>query len=130
MDWTRLVEAALDARRHAHAPHSGFAVGAGLQTDGGEIFSGCNVENRSFGATLCAERVAIATAVAAGARRVEAVVVATDARPPAPPCGLCLQMLAEFATPELPVLLVNLEGEQQQYLLRDLLPHPFQFPGR
>lgn len=129
MDWTPLVDAALAARDHAHAPYSGFEVGAALRTDGGDIFSGCNVENRSFGATLCAERVAVATAVAAGARRVEAVAIVTDARPPAPPCGLCLQTLAEFAAPELPVLLVNLEGEQQQMLLRDFLPQPFQFPS-
>lgn len=129
MDWTQLVEAALAARRHAHAPYSGFLVGAAVLTEGGEIFPGCNVENRSFGATLCAERVAVTSAVAAGARRVEAVVIATDAEPPAPPCGLCLQTLAEFAAPELPVLLVNLAGDQQQYLLRDFLPHPFQFPG-
>ncbi|MGB6335289.1 MAG: cytidine deaminase, partial [Thermoanaerobaculia bacterium] len=83
---------------------------------------------RTYGLTLCAERVAVAAAVARGARRAQAIAVVTDTSPPAPPCGLCLQTMAEFAGPELPILLVNLDGEQVEHKLQDLLPHPFELP--
>lgn len=125
MDWQPLLAAATTARARAHAPYSRFAVGSAVLTASGAIHAGCNVENRSYGATVCAERVALGSAVAAGDREPEAVVVVAESSPPAPPCGLCLQALSEFAESELPVLLVNPAGERRELRLGDLLPHPF-----
>ncbi len=129
MPWDKLVEAATQARRSAYAPYSRFQVGAALRMDNGSVHTGCNVENRSFGLTVCAERVAMGSAIAAGARKPMAVAVVTDVKPPALPCGLCLQTLAEFADPDLKILLANPDGERREYRLRDLLPHPFVFPS-
>ncbi len=99
-----------------------------MQTQSGRIFSGCNVENRSYGATICAERFAVGSAIAAGETRIEGVVVVTATSPPSPPCGLCLQVLAEFGDAQLPILLLNLKGERLESQLADFLPHPFQLP--
>jgi homotetrameric cytidine deaminase len=129
MDWEPLILAAGEARQRAHSPYSGFAVGAAIRTRGGALFTGCNVENRSYGGTICAERAALVSAVTAGDAEPAAVVVLADADPPAPPCGLCLQCLAEFAGPELPVLLVNPAGHKLELTLGELLPHPFVLPG-
>jgi cytidine deaminase len=129
VDWTILVAAARDAREHAYAPYSDFQVGAAALMEDGSISAGCNVENRTYGLTLCAERVALATAVARGAGRARAIAVITDTSPPASPCGLCLQTMAEFADQDLPILLINLEGDQIEHKLRDLLPHPFELPS-
>jgi cytidine deaminase len=93
--------------------------------DDGRIHAGCNVENASYGLTLCAERSAVAHAVSAGARRVEAVTVASGTSPPTPPCGMCLQTLAEFAGPELPVRLVGARGGVVETTLGELLPRGF-----
>lgn len=128
MDWDTLIAEAGRARERAYAPYSGYRVGSALQTEDGSVFSGCNVENRSFGATVCAERVAIGSAVATGAERISAVVVITESRPPASPCGLCLQVLTEFGNPDLPILLVNTDGERLERRLADLHPHPFEMP--
>ncbi len=130
MDWAPLLAAARDCRERAYSPYSGFAVGAALRAADGSIHAGCNVENRSFGLTVCAERVALGAAVAAGAGAPLALAVVAEATPPALPCGLCLQTLAEFAGPELPILLANLDGEQSEVKLGELLPHPFELPGR
>lgn len=126
--WDRLIAAAEAARERAYAPYSGFLVGAALEAESGEILAGCNIENRSFGGTVCAERVAIGSAVAAGAGKIRALVVITDTEPPAAPCGLCLQVLTEFAGPDLPILLMNTNGDRQEFRLADLHPHPFQLP--
>ena len=128
MNWEELVAAASQARDRAYAPYSGFRVGAGLLTTDGTIYRGCNVENRSFGSTVCAERVAIGTAVASGSQGIAAVVVISDSQPPAAPCGLCLQVLTEFGDHDMPILLVNPQGERQEHRLRDLHPHPFEMP--
>ncbi len=104
-----LARAAAAARRRAYAPYSRFQVGAAVE-GGGRVFTGCNVENASYGLTVCAERSAVAAAVAAGVRRLEAVAVASGTAPPTPPCGMCLQTLAEFAGAELPVVLVGARG--------------------
>ncbi len=119
-----LVRAARGARRRAYAPYSGFRVGAAVRA-GGRTFPGANVENASYGLTLCAERVAVAAAVHAGARRLEAVAVASGTSPPTPPCGMCLQTLAEFAGPELPVALAGARGEVVRTTLGELLPRGF-----
>jgi cytidine deaminase len=129
IDWEPLIAAALAARDEAYAPYSHFQVGAALRTSDGSIVAGCNVENRSFGLTLCAERVAIGAAVAAGKRAIEAVVVVTETDPPSPPCGLCRESLAEFAEGDLPVLLVNTAGARRLHRLGELLPFPFEFPA-
>jgi cytidine deaminase len=119
-----LDRAARSARRRAYAPYSRFRVGAAVVA-GGRIHAGCNVENASYGLTLCAERVAVASAVAAGARAIEAVAVASGTSPPTPPCGMCLQTLAEFADPELPVLLIGPRGARVETTLGALLPNAF-----
>jgi cytidine deaminase len=119
-----LARAAAAARRKAYAPYSRFRVGAAVRANG-RIHAGCNVENASYGLTVCAERAAVASAVAAGARAIEAVAVASGTVPPTPPCGMCLQTLAEFAGPGLPVLLVGSRGSRQETTLGALLPHAF-----
>ena len=128
MDWEPLIEAAWSARERSYSPYSGFAVGAALLASDGSIHVGCNVENRSYGLTVCAERTAVCSAVAAGQRDFEAIVVVADADPPARPCGLCLDTLAEF-DPDLPILLVNLAGERVELRGRKLLTQPFALPS-
>ncbi len=124
VDWEPLVEAALDARARAYAPYSGYAVGAALRAADGRVFVGCNVENASYPVGLCAERVALGTAVAAGARDFSALVVATRGPSPGTPCGMCRQALVELA-PDLAVLLVTPEGQRAEWTLADLLPGSF-----
>lgn len=122
----QLMAAALEAQAKAYAPYSHFRVGAAVLA-GGRVYSGANVENASYGLALCAERVAVARAVLEGARTLEAVAVATDATPPAPPCGMCLQTLAEFS-PDLAktrVLLGNAAGARHELTLEELLPYGF-----
>jgi cytidine deaminase len=121
-----LVLAARRARRHAYAPYSGFRVGAAVRDERGRVFAGCNVENASYGLGVCAERNAVAAAVAAGARRLRGLVVVTSSLPPAPPCGACLQVLAEFAAPDLAVTLAGLRGHAPAPVRLDrLLPARF-----
>jgi cytidine deaminase len=129
----RLVLAARRVRQAAYAPYSNFAVGAAVLAGDGRLHVGCNVENSSYGATLCAERAAIAAAVAAGARRLFAVAVVTGVDPPSPPCGICLQALAEFMGPEGQVVLAGAGGTPLHTRVRldALLPRAFQLnpPG-
>jgi len=108
-------------RIEAYAPYSKFAVGAALLTKSGRIITGCNVENLSFGLTICAERAAVFTAVAMGEREFEAIAVVADSKTPVTPCGACRQVLAEFAA-DLPICSANLEGERFESTLRELLP--------
>ena len=123
----KAFKAACDARNFAYAPYSNFLVGAALKVEGHDnLFTGCNVENASFSATICAERNAVNSSFASlGKRTGEFMVLVTDTTPPASPCGLCLQVLAEFYRPELPVYLANLQGIQEKVLLKDLIPRTF-----
>ena len=120
-----LLAAARAVRRHAHAPYSNFAVGAAVRDERGRIHVGCNVENASYGLTVCAERNAVAAAVAAGARRIRAVAVASGARPPATPCGACRQVIAELGGPDTEVLIAGATGPARKTTLRALLPQAF-----
>jgi len=119
-----LAAAARAARRSAYAPYSRFRVGAAILA-GGRVFSGGNVENASYGLTVCAERVAVVAAVVAGERILDEVAVASGTSPPTPPCGMCLQTLAEFAGPGLPILLVGAGGSRVSTTLGVLLPRAF-----
>jgi cytidine deaminase len=119
-----VVAAARLARRGAYAPYSGFRVGAAVLA-GGRVFTGANVENASYGLTVCAERVAVAAAVVSGERALDEVAVASGTSPPTPPCGMCLQTLAEFAGPELVVTLVGTGGSRVATTLGALLPRAF-----
>ena len=122
-----LVAAARAARARAHCPYSGFAVGAALLCADGTVVTGANVENSSYGLTLCAERAAVVRAVAEGRREFVAIAVATGAPTPTQPCGACRQVLAEFA-PTLPVFAVGAGEEVAETTLGTLLPHRFEGP--
>ncbi len=119
----QLVAAAQEVRTNAHAPYSGYQVGAAVLTTDGEIFAGCNVENASYGLSVCAERHAIAAAVAAGHTTFDGVAVVTSSSPAASPCGACRQVLAEFG--DFPVILADLGGDQRMTTVLELLPMPF-----
>ena len=119
-----LVAAARRARRHAVATYSGFKVGAALETADGHVVTGCNIENATYGLTICAERVAMFTALAAGHRRFRRVAVVADTADPTPPCGACRQILWEFGG-DLEVILANPRRETGRHRLSDLLPLPF-----
>jgi len=126
MDQTQideLVAAATSVRTRAHAPYSGYAVGAAVLTTDGRVFSGCNVENASYGLSVCAERHAIAAAVAAGCKEFVGIAVVTRSKPPASPCGACRQVMAEFG--DYPVILAGLDGRSQTTSVHDLLPNAF-----
>jgi cytidine deaminase len=121
---SELAAAARRARRHAHARFSGFKVGAALETFDGTIVTGCNVENASYGLTICAERVAMFKALSEGHRRFRRVAIVADTQAPTPPCGACRQILWEFGG-DIEVVIANLRRELGRYQLADLLPLPF-----
>lgn len=119
------MQTALAARAHAYAPYSHFAVGAALLSSDGRVFAGCNVENVSFGLTMCAERVAVGTALAAGATSFEMIAIVSDSKEPAMPCGACRQVMAEFS-PSLSILSSTIAGRTAEATLDALLPKPRQ----
>ena len=122
----RLIAAAADVRERAHAPYSSYRVGAAVLATDGRVFIGCNVENASYGLGVCAERNAIAAAVAEGCTSFAGLAVVTGSTPPASPCGACRQVLAEFG--DFPVILANDDGEQRKTTVLGLLPDAF-LPG-
>ena len=119
-----LLTAAREARENAHAPFSRFKVGAALETTSGTIITGCNIENATYGLTMCAERVAVFKAISEGETAFARIAIVADTEAPAPPCGACRQILWEFGG-DLEVVLGNLTGQTGRYRLKDLLPLPF-----
>jgi cytidine deaminase len=120
-----MIELARRALENAHAPYSGFRVGACVRAASGRLYAGCNVENASYGLTLCAESAAIAAMVAGGDRRIVETLVVTERTEPCPPCGRCRQQLAEFAGPDMPVHMAGPEGVRLTRTLGELLPLSF-----
>lgn len=125
INWVALNAAAKAASEQAYAPYSQFPVGVAIQAENGKIFAGCNVENASYGGTVCAERNAIAAAVVAGERKFVALLVYTPQSKLTPPCGICRQVIAEFFMPDAPIASSNHLGQQQNWSLQQLLPDAF-----
>lgn len=125
MDWNRLIDAANAVRANSYSPYSRYAVGAALEMEDGSVFTGANVENCLPTLAICAERSAMAAAASAGHRRPVALAVVTASSPPAFPCGLCRQLLLEFAADDLPILVANTQGEREETTLGTLIPHGF-----
>jgi cytidine deaminase len=121
---SELIAAARRARRHARAGYSRFKVGAALETTGGVIITGCNIENATYGLTMCAERVAMFKALSEGHRRFRRIAIVADTSAPTPPCGACRQILWEFGG-DLEIVVANLRRETGRYQLTDLFPRPF-----
>jgi cytidine deaminase len=119
-----LAAAALAARQNAFAPFSKFQVGAALEDTDGRVHTGCNVENATYGLTICAERVAVFKAISDGVRKFRRVAIAADTESLTPPCGACRQILWEFCG-DVEIVLVNLRGKTETYRLKDLFPKPF-----
>jgi cytidine deaminase len=120
-----LLRAARAMRKRAYAPYSKYTVGAALLGKSGRVYLGCNVENASYGLALCAERNAVAQAIAAGERRFAAIAISAAGPEPVPPCGMCRQVLAEFMSAETPVFTENDRGQSAGYTVGELLPHAF-----
>lgn len=119
-----LISAAKAAREKAHAPFSNFKVGAALRTASGKVYGGCNVENATYGLTVCAERVAIFKAISEGERKFDAIAVVTDTDALTPPCGACRQLIWEFCG-DVPVVMSNLQGKVEELRMSQLFPKPF-----
>jgi cytidine deaminase len=119
-----LQAAALAARENAHAPYSKFRVGAALEDAGGRVHTGCNIENSTYGLTLCAERVAVFKAISEGAREFRRIAIAADTETLTPPCGACRQILWEFCG-DIEIVLVNPRGKSETLRLKELFPRAF-----
>ena len=123
-EYDHLIVIAKQSRENAHAPYSNFRVGAALRAVSGRVFGGCNVENATYGLTVCAERTAILKAISEGERGFDAISVVTDTDTLTPPCGACRQLIWEFCG-DVPVILANLKGRTEIVQMRDLFPRPF-----
>jgi cytidine deaminase len=121
----QLIERAKEARMLAHAPYSNFDVGAALLSSDGRVYTGCNIENSTYGLTMCAERVAIFKAVSEGVREFSKVAVVADFSNPTPPCGCCRQMIWEFSGETAEIILANLSGDVQKFQIKELFPEAF-----
>jgi cytidine deaminase len=124
LDVRLLVKIALTVRERAHAPFSKFKVGAAIEDENGRVFTGCNIENATFGLTICAERVAVFKAISEGAGKIRRVVVVADTELLTPPCGACRQILWEFCG-DAELTLANLAGKQETMSLKEIFPRPF-----
>ena len=122
----RLIQAATASRANSVSHRSGFAVGAAIEAEDGKIYGGCNVENSTYGLTVCAERVAVWKALSEGVRKFKAVAVVTGADSPTPPCGACRQILWEFVG-DVPIVSATVGGARKFYTVGELLPEPFDF---
>jgi cytidine deaminase len=120
-----LVAAAAHARERAHAPYSRFKVGAAVVDETGRVLSGCNVENASYGLTMCAERAALFASVATGLGAIDAIAVVVDAASPVSPCGACRQVMSELCAPSTEVVLATVTGDRRTTTVGSLLPEPF-----
>jgi cytidine deaminase len=125
MNYDILIDAALEAREKAYVPYSNFKVGAAVLTEDGTVYGGCNIENASFGATNCAERTAIYKAVSDGHKSIKAIAVVGDTSTHTYPCGICRQVIAEFADSSIPVILIKNRQEYIVKTLQDILPGAF-----
>lgn len=125
MDLELLFKAALKVRQNSYSPYSKYQVASAILTTDGQIYSGINVENASYGATMCAERSAIFTAVSQGHKKIKEVLVLTDESEPWPPCGLCRQVIAEFASDNTLIHLANLKGVKSTLKFSELFPQAF-----
>ena len=125
---TELIHLALNSRQFSHSPYSTKKIGAAIQLSNGQIFTGCNIENASYGGTVCAERVAIWKAFSENANHLKiiAVAVASDEKSPWPPCGLCRQVMAEFSTGLTEIYLVNTQGQEKTLTFAELFPYAFE----
>ena len=125
-----LIKAAIAARQHAYAPYSGYTVGAAVLADDGNIYTGCNIENASYPAGICAERTAVFKAISEGAKRIEAIALSAGRAMRQPesypsPCGICRQVMAEFGDADMPIILVKNKEDFKKYSLAELLPLSF-----
>ena len=124
MDINELINKAKNAREHSYSPYSRFKVGAALKTKNGMVFTGCNIENSSYGLSICAEREAIFKAISAGERDLDTIAVVTDSNKLITPCGACRQVMWEFSK-DMTVIVANLKGEKKEFKIKELLAHPF-----
>lgn len=124
----KLIDIAIEARNFSHSPYSHKKIGSAIQLDNGKIFSGCNIENASYGGTVCAERVAIWKAYSENSLpvKIKTIAVSSDEGSPWPPCGLCRQVMAEFSTPETEIILVNLNKKEITMKFSELFPFAFE----
>lgn len=124
MDKKQLIRKALEAKKFSYSPYSGFSVGAALITQNDKIYTGCNIESASFTPTICAERTAISKAVSEGERKIKAIAITGDAEWTYP-CGVCRQVIREFADKNTLIIIVKSEDEYKEFTLDELLPHSF-----
>ena len=124
VEFEKLIHKAEEVRKNAYVPYSDFAVGAAIFCDNGNIYTGCNIENSSYGLSVCAERVALFKAISSGEKSFRALAISAGTIRPIPPCGACRQVLAEF-NQNLEIIMTSNSGENKTYLLSELLPEPF-----
>ncbi len=121
---TQLIDIAADVREMAYAPYSNFKVGAAVESESGDVYTGCNIESASYGLTVCAERVAIWKGISRGEKRFARIAVVVDTEELTPPCGVCRQIIWEFCG-DVPVILSNLHGKTETVMMSELLPRAF-----
>ena len=124
MNINELINNAIKAREHSYSPYSKFKVGAALKAKNGKVFTGCNIENSSYGLSICAEREAVFKAISSGEKDLDTIVVVTDSNKLITPCGACRQVIWEFSK-DLTIVVANLKGKKKKFKIKELLAHPF-----